>query len=313
MDSSAHSPSVPPEKNAYIESTVQRCVAARLKFWGLVAGLPFVLLLGGATVLLLFQTWHTRKLTRELNALKTQAVRLDQPVEIFNPAWGTVVDAVDPARIPSRDARDPRHGAVIQQYTPRGNAAQSWRLRTPSTSAGPDTPLTEEAYIKHASSFLRAKDFNRAIDAFQYCLKHYPDSPTAHNALGIAFRDKGAFMEAVESHGRAVALAPDRADFLWERAITRQRSGDLDGAISDCQTALEKKPDFPDAHNTLAIAYRDQRAYAKALTHHDRAVELNPQREDFFRERALTHQANGDPQKAAADTDRSRELLTRPR
>jgi len=311
MDSSAPSPSVPPENSAQSELALQRRLAARFKLWAVMAGLTLLLLLVTSTLLLAFQIWQTRKLRRELEALKTQVVRLDQSVEIFNPAWGTALDAVDPQRIPARDVRDPRYGALIQQYTPRGNAAQNWRLRTPSRPAGADAPLPEEAYLRHASSFVARKDYDRAVQSFQHFVALYPDSPAAHNGLAMALRDKSQFAEAIQSHNRAVELAPQRADLLWERAITRQRSGDLDASIKDCQLAVEKNPDFADAHNTLAITYRNQREYAKALTHHDRALELNPQREDFWRERALTHQANGDQQKSAADTQRARELRER--
>src|SRR5436190_19166665 len=110
----AASPSPPPEKSNHMELAVQRCVTARLKFWALVAGIPVLSLLVGLALLLAFQFWQVRKLTREVQALKNETVRLDQPVEIHNPAWGTVLDAVDPSRMPSRDARDPRYGGIIQ-------------------------------------------------------------------------------------------------------------------------------------------------------------------------------------------------------
>jgi tetratricopeptide (TPR) repeat protein len=305
--------SIGSENSAQIDSVLERRLGTRLKFWAILAGLPLLSLLGLTILLLAFQMWQIRQLKRELQSLKAEAVRLGQPIEIYNPAWGTVLDAVDPSRIPSRDARDPRYGALIQQYTPRGNGAQSWRLRTPSTRNGPEAPLAEQDYIKHAFSFVRARDYDRAVQAYQFCLTHYPDSAAAHNGLATALRDKGSFPEALQSHNRAVELAPTRPDLLWERAITRLRAGDLDGAIKDCESAVEKNPGLADAYNTMGIACRTQQAYAKALPHHDRAIELNPQREDFWRERALTHQANGDQQKSAADIERARQLRESPR
>jgi len=312
MDSSAPPPLVGGENSADPEPPHQRQLTARLKFWAIVIGIPLLLLVGTVLLLLGFQIWQTRKLRREVETLKAEAVRLDQPVEIFNPAWGTALDAADPQRFPSRDARDPRYGALIQQFRPLGNAAQSWRLRRLSTGARPEAPLPEEAYLKHGSSFLRARDYDHAIQSFQHFVDLYPNSPASHNALGIAFRDGGRFADALESHNRAVELAPQRADLLWERAVTRLRSGDIAEVIKDCKSALEKSPDFADAHNTLAMAYRNQRDYANALTHHDRALEINPRREDFWRERALTHEANGDQSKSAADVQRAREVRSQP-
>jgi tetratricopeptide (TPR) repeat protein len=310
MDSLASSNAAPgpPEDPESLERVVNRCVSARLRFWALVIGLPLLFLLANALVLVVLQMRHTAQLTRELESLKTEAVRLGQAVEIYNPAWGTVIDAADPSRFPSRDPRDPRHGALMQQFTPRGNEAQSFQLRPVSTAPVRNTPLPEEAYLKHGASFLGARDFNRAIQAFQYCLTFYPESAGAHNGLAVALRDRGSFAEALASHGRAVELEPQRVELRWERAVTHLRSGDAEAAIKDCQAVLERQPEFADACNTMAMACRSRQQYGEALKHHDRAVELSPLREDFWRERGITHQANGDQAKAAADTQRAAEL-----
>jgi hypothetical protein len=81
-------------------------------------GITGLSLLTITTILAVVQFRQIEQLRRELQTLKAESVRYGQSVEIFDPAWGTVIDAVDPQRIPSRDGRDPRYGAVVQQYTP---------------------------------------------------------------------------------------------------------------------------------------------------------------------------------------------------
>src|SRR5436190_24266691 len=92
--------SIPPlasgENPKPAELTAQ-CIMRRLKFWGFVAGLPLLLVLA-------LQTLQIIRLRRELQTLRAQTVQFGQGVEIYNPAWGTVIDGVDPARFPSRDA-----------------------------------------------------------------------------------------------------------------------------------------------------------------------------------------------------------------
>src|SRR5688572_19786777 len=202
MDTSS-APASSSDKSS-IEIAVQRCVAARVKFWMLAAGLPLLFVLANTVLLLVIQTRQVKKLTRQVNALEAEAVRFGQGVVIHNPAWGTVIDAVDPLRIPSRDARDPRFGALVQQYIPRGNAAQLWHLRPPEGDLKPDSVLPADAYVKHAFSFLNARDFNRAIVAFEHCLKLYPESAAAHSGLAVAQRDKGDFPVALMHHDTAV-------------------------------------------------------------------------------------------------------------
>jgi hypothetical protein len=69
-------------------------------------------------------------------------VRFGMPLEIYNPAWGTVIDGVDPTIFPSRDPRDGRRGALIHQYIPLSNEQQLWQLRRRKASPTAPTPVT---------------------------------------------------------------------------------------------------------------------------------------------------------------------------
>lgn len=50
--------------------------------------------------------------------------------------------------------------------------------------------------------------------------------------------------------------------------------GLVDEGIKANQEALEVVPDFPVAHNNLAVAYLEKEEYAKAIEHCDKAMEL---------------------------------------
>jgi Flp pilus assembly protein TadD len=60
--------------------------------------------------------------------------------------------------------------------------------------------------------------------------------------------------------------------------------------------------------NSLGIAYRSKGELEVALRHHNEAVALGPQREDFFRERAITLQKMGDQKKAEEDLIKANQL-----
>jgi hypothetical protein len=116
----------PPELSPEIEAAIQKYVASRCKVWSLWVGIPslLVLLLGLAMV------WDARR-------SRADVVRFGMPLEIHNPAWGTVLDGVDPAIFPGRDPRDIRRGTLVQQYVPLGNDQQAWELRR-RTAPNPD-------------------------------------------------------------------------------------------------------------------------------------------------------------------------------
>jgi hypothetical protein len=119
---------LPPE----LESAVRKYVASRCKLWSLLLGIPSLLLfLFGFTMLV------------EARRERADVVRFGMPLEIYNPAWGTVIDGVDPAIFPSRDPRDGRRGALVQQYIPLSNEQQLWELRRHKASPTPATSSPE--------------------------------------------------------------------------------------------------------------------------------------------------------------------------
>jgi hypothetical protein len=118
---------LPPE----LESAIRKYVASRCKYWSLLLGVPALLVFfAGFTMLL------------EARRLQSDVVRFDTPLEIYNRAWGTLIDGVDPTVLPGRDPRDGRRGALLQQYIPQNNAQQLWELRLRRTSPSAGTPAT---------------------------------------------------------------------------------------------------------------------------------------------------------------------------
>lgn len=105
---------------ATLPPELEQAVRTRLKFWGVAAGIAFLLLLLAIAYLMI-----------ELRRLKAEAVRVNQPLMIYNQAWGTVIDAVDPDRFPGTHPDDVRKGTLIQQWPVHGGPQHIWELRHP--------------------------------------------------------------------------------------------------------------------------------------------------------------------------------------
>lgn len=121
----------PPELPPELEIAIRKYVASRCKAWAFLVGIPSLLvLLFGITMLL------------EVRRQSANVVRFGMPLEIHNPAWGTVIDGVDPAILPSPDPRDGRRGALLHQYIPLNNDQQLWELRRREASPTAPTPAT---------------------------------------------------------------------------------------------------------------------------------------------------------------------------
>jgi tetratricopeptide (TPR) repeat protein len=291
---------------SYPESGVAASSRAKRRM-ALLTGLLCVTTTAALTAMIV--SIHTqRKLTQELRQLRAEVIRYGQPVEIHNPKWGTVIDGVDPSVFPSRDLKDPRRGAMLQQFIPRGNDAQRWVLRAPSESPAAPPPLPLSTYLSQAQGFIRARDYIRAKDALEHCAELFPDQPEIHDSLARTYRDLNVYASALNNHDRAIQLDPERAKFYWERGVTHLRVPHYDEAIRDFKAALERDATFADALNSMGIAYRSKGELETALRHHNEAVGLGPRREDFFRERAITLQKMGEQKKAEDDLAKANQM-----
>ncbi|BAN22637.1 tetratricopeptide repeat protein [Caballeronia insecticola] len=81
---------------------------------------------------------------------------------------------------------------------------------------------------------------------------------------------------AIERLDAALALAPDNADLLNDRAIAALMLADYDGAIDRFRHAIRCTPDNARLHCNLGNAMRDAGRREDALPHFARALELDP-------------------------------------
>jgi hypothetical protein len=103
-----------------MERVVREEVRARLRVWGIAAILVLLVVL---SVLAYF--------VQELRVLKGKAVLRNEPVMIYNPAWDTVIDAVNPVLFPGTHQDDVRKGTRVQQWPAHGGPQHIWELRAP--------------------------------------------------------------------------------------------------------------------------------------------------------------------------------------
>ncbi len=178
--------------------------------------------------------------------------------------------------------------------------------------------LTDDAHITRGFDLLfRRNDPVGARAIFELCVQEFPDYGEAYHGLALAQREAGDPAQALANHDKAVALSPGRADYYFARGMTHQRLKNHDAAIQDFELGLEQKPIECLTPGFLQIGlaqcYRAKGELQKALEYNDQAIALNPQNKGFYRERAATHQALGNQERAEADLRQSRELQKKAR
>jgi len=124
----------------------------------------------------------------------------------------------------------PAAGAVDANGTPTPPANQA------PASSEPADPAKEKLYYEAAFDLIKAKDFDKASQAFAAFLRKYPNSQYAGNAqywLGEVNLAKGDLQAAGQAFAKVSQTYPSHAkvpDSLYKLADVEQRLGNVDKA-----------------------------------------------------------------------------------
>ena len=99
----------------------------------------------------------------------------------------------------------------------------------------------------------------QAVQALRSAIGLQPDFAGAHTTLAAVLKQQGNTQEADEENRvanniRETKMGIQAANFVTNSGIKLLHAGDLDGAISQFETAIKAFPGYIPAHQQLAIA-----------------------------------------------------------
>ncbi|MBB2497319.1 tol-pal system protein YbgF [Aquipseudomonas ullengensis] len=181
----------------------------------------------------------------EIQRLKQESQARYQDIDSRLQAGGT-------AGAPAQNT--PTEGAVNANGTPAAPAQQA-----PAASNEPADPAKEKLYYDAAFDLIKAKDFDKASQAFTAFLRKYPQSQYAGNAqywLGEVNLANGNLPEAGKAFAQVAANYPSHAkvpDSLFKLADVEQRMGNTDHAKGILQQLIAQYP----GSSAAQLAQRD--------------------------------------------------------
>jgi tetratricopeptide (TPR) repeat protein/predicted Ser/Thr protein kinase len=123
---------------------------------------------------------------------------------------------------------------------------------------------------------LPAPRLEEAVRFFSIAVALRPQSPGAHNNLGLALKDKGLLDEAAAEYREALRLTPGFAFAHNNLGVALRAKGLLDEAAAEYREAIRLKPDFAVAHSNLGNALHDEGRLDEAVAAHREAIRLQP-------------------------------------
>lgn len=129
-----------------------------------------------------------------------------------------------------------------------GGAAAGAAAAAPAASSEPGDPAKEKLYYDAAFDLIKAKDFDKASQAFTAFLRKYPNSQCAGNAqywLGEVNLAKGDLQGAGQAFAKVSQLYPKHAkvpDSLYKLADVERRLGHTDKVKGILQQVVAQYP-----------------------------------------------------------------------
>jgi Flp pilus assembly protein TadD len=111
---------------------------------------------------------------------------------------------------------------------------------------------------------------------YRAAVREAPDSPDAHDNLGIELKNAGDVQGAIREHRQAVALQPDHASAHNNLGSALFEAGDAQGALREYREAVRLAPDFALAHNNLGVALQQANDLKGAEAEYRQALKLQP-------------------------------------
>jgi tetratricopeptide (TPR) repeat protein len=177
-------------------------------------------------------------------------------------------------------------------------------------------PHNPNYYINRGLTKLKKQDKAGAITDYHSALKVSPDHPLALYNLNlikgksqsfsnlISFDDKfppfyikqgnenledNKFAQAIASYDTAIILGNEEHTTFFNRGFSKEKIGDLQGAIIDYSKTIALKADFAKAYTQRGNAYFKLKKYQKALREYEIAALMDGRNPTIFYNRGLTH------------------------
>ena len=137
-----------------------------------------------------------------------------------------------------------------------------------------------------------------AQDLYNQILKIDPNHSSAHNNLGMIFKDLGEHQKAKDCYEKAIAINPNFANAHYNLGNTFKDSGNLQKAKECYEKAIQINPNYTNAHINLGNIFKDSENFQKAKSCYEKTIEINPNYTNAYFNLGVIFQKLSDLQKA---------------
>lgn len=164
---------------------------------------------------------------------------------------------------------------------------------------------------RSAAAANRCNDYRHKLDyghAIEDCLEAVridPGNANGWNALGVTRNDSGDFDGAITAYSQSIRLNPRNASAFLNRGNSWAEKGELDRAVADESEALRLDPRYVFAYDNRAVKWQMKGDYDKAIADASEAIRLAPKAGRPYAVRGYIWRQKGDLDQALQDENRA--------
>lgn len=148
-----------------------------------------------------------------------------------------------------------------------------------------------------------------AVQDYHVCLEREPQRTKIYYNMMEYHRKRGEHEWALQVCRQLIANDPDDSEHYLEMVrmlIALKRYDETEPIL---QHVIDYDAKHPEAYNMMGLVHYRRRHWKQALLYYNRAIELSPTTELYFRNRALVYDRTNKPRQAAKDRLTSDRLL----
>lgn len=164
-------------------------------------------------------------------------------------------------------------------------------------------PSSAAAFNNRGNAHLDKKENDKAIEDFTESIRLNPKTVTSRLGRGIAWKNKKEYDKAIHDYDEALQIDPRYSHAFYHRGMAWFIKKENDKAISDFGEAIEIDPRYVAAYYERGLVWMDKKDYDKAIDDFGDAVRFDPKHSQAFYRRGLAWRWKKDYDKAIHDYD----------
>ncbi len=152
-----------------------------------------------------------------------------------------------------------------------------------------------QAYFRLGYAFYSKKEFDQAIEYFNFSIKYNPDLLDSYLYLVQAYYDKGEIGLALDACEQVLRIDPQNKEISWfykkieqsqkygreayesyEKGYLAYKEGDFEKAINYFKTSIFYNPEFKEPHYYLALSYYNIGDYDNSIFQWREVIKIDP-------------------------------------